>query len=348
MDGIKKTALLLSGLEWQTVDLLLGRLDSESAKAVRREMMSLGAVSVKETDRLANEFLHKAGRKHRKLPTIMEHQFAENTNYAPPYRSGERVCFGADAFIPPDHLPNHSSNHSSNYSSSYSSNYPSSSPFNHSFNYPSNRPFDFLRYAETDDIVQEIAEEHPQTVAVVLAHLPASRAGKILGCLPSALQNDVTKRLAEFEETDQQILHEIELSLRERLECRRNSETRRTKGNAVLRKIFETSRTQETNQEPAATEFPNRFYSFHDLEHLNDLELLTLFRSVEPITVLTALIGAKPSLIERVTKHLSPTEEYQMRQQLKHLGTINENDVTRARNILLNKALQRRDDRFID
>jgi flagellar motor switch protein FliG len=315
MDGIRKTALLLSGLEWQTVDLLLGRLDTESAKAVRREMMSLGAVSVKETDRLANEFLHKAGRKRRNPPTVMEHQFAEHTNYSPPYRSGKTVRFGAEAFIPPDHLPNHSSDY-----------------------YPSNRPFDFLRYAETEDIAQEIANEHPQTVAVVLAHLPASRAGKILGSLPAALQNDVTKRLAEFEETDQQILHEIELSLRERLENRRNSETRRTKGNAVLRKIFETSRTQETNQSYAATEFPNRLYSFHDLEHLNDTELLTLFSSVDPVTALTALIGAKPSLIERVTKHLSPTKEYQMRQQLKRLGTIDENEVTHARNILLNKS----------
>jgi flagellar motor switch protein FliG len=74
------------------------------------------------------------------------------------------------------------------------------------------------------------------------------------------------------------------------------------------------------------------------LEHLNDKELLTLFSSVDPVTALTALIGAKPSLIERVTKHLSPTEEYQMRQLLKRLGAVNENDVIRARNILLNKA----------
>jgi flagellar motor switch protein FliG len=320
MDGIRKTALLLSGLEWQMVDQVLGRLDSESAKAVRREMMSLGAVSVKETDRLANEFLHKAGRKRRKPSTVTEFQFAENTTtYAPPFRSGETVRFGVEAFIPPDHWSN--SNHSHNDPS-----------------YPSNRPFDFLRYAETEDIVQEIANEHPQTVAVVLAHLPASQAGKILGSLPETLRNDVTKRLAEFQETDQQILQEIELSLRERLECRRNSETRRTKGNAVLRKILETSQSQETNQSCTATEFPDRFYSFHDLEHLNDTELLTLFHSVDTITVLTALIGAKPSLIERVTKHFSPTEEYQMRQQLKRLGTVNENDVTRARNILLNKA----------
>jgi flagellar motor switch protein FliG len=317
MDGIRKTALLLSGLEWQTVDQVLGRLDSESAKAVRREMMSLGAVSVKETDRLANEFLHKAGRKQRKSSTMTEFQLAQNTTtYASPFRSGETVRFGVEAFIPPDH------------GAKYSHNNPS---------YPSNRPFDFLRYAETEDIAQEIANEHPQTVAVVLAHLPASRAGKILGSLPETLQKDVTKRLAEFQETDQQILQEIELSLRERLECRRYSETRRTKGNAVLRKILETSQSQETNQSCTATQFPDRFYSFHDLEHLNNTELLTLFRSVDTITVLTALIGAKPSLIERVTKHLSPTEEYQMRQQLKRLGTVNENDVIHARNILLNK-----------
>ncbi|MDR2756180.1 MAG: hypothetical protein LBC20_10780 [Planctomycetaceae bacterium] len=302
MDGVRKTALLLSGLEWKTVDLLLGRLDSESAKAVRREMMSLKPVSVQETNRLANEFLHKAGRKSRPTSTVIEHQFAECVTHIPPNRLENTVCFETDSFL------------------------------------PSNQPFDFLRYVETDDIVREIIEEHPQTVTVVLAHLPASRAGKILGCLSAALQKEVTKRLAEFKETDKQILHEIELSLRERLE-HRSSETHRIKGKAVLRKIVETSRTQETNhQQYNSKEFPNRSYSFDDLEHLDNTELVKLFYSVDTVTMLTALIGAKPSLIERVTKHFSPTREYQMRQQLKHLGTINENDVCRARNILLDKA----------
>ncbi|MDR1269094.1 MAG: hypothetical protein LBK82_06190 [Planctomycetaceae bacterium] len=334
MNGIRKTALLLSGLEWQTVDMLLGRLDSESAKAVRREMMSLKQVSVQETDRLAHEFLHKAGRKQRKPSAIIEHQLTENGTYTPPRHSGEPVCFGSEAFVPPN----------------IASNIPfniSNTPFNISSGISSNRPFEFLRYAETEDIAQEITEEHPQTIAVVLAHLPASRAGIILGCLPEVLQQEVTKRLAGFEETDKQILHEIELSLRERLERRRYSETRRTKGNAVLRKIFETSRTSQT-QEPNrqqynskeynTTEFSDRSSSFDELERLDNTKLAQLFRSVDTVIVLTALIGAKPSLIERVTKRFSPTEEYQMRQQLKHLGTINENDVIRARNILLDKA----------
>ncbi|MDR3197478.1 MAG: hypothetical protein LBU34_06360 [Planctomycetaceae bacterium] len=331
MNGIRKTALLLSGLEWQTVDLLLGRLDSESAKAIRREMMSLKPVSVRETDRLANEFLHKAGRpprsprQPRQPSTLIEHQLPQSPErptytptYTPPNRLNHAVCFGAEAFVPP------------------------------------NRPFDFLRDVETDEVVREIADEHPQTVAVVLAHLPASRAGKILGCLPPTLQKEVTKRLAGFEETDKQILHEIELSLRERLERRRYSDTRQTQSNAVLNKIVEASRTQETLRQDTlhqdtlhqdtlrrlcnSRELPERSYTFDDLERLGSREIEAVFRSVDTATVLTALIGAKPPLIERVMKHFSPTEEYQMRQQLKRLGTINENDVIRARNILLDKA----------
>ncbi|MDR1923236.1 MAG: hypothetical protein LBQ66_02585 [Planctomycetaceae bacterium] len=303
MNGIRKTALLLSGLEWQTVDLLLGRLDSESARAVRREMMSLGSVSVQETHRLANEFLHRAGRKQRKSVAVMEHQLANGEIDLPLRHSDKNVRFDVDAFI------------------------------------PSNRPFDFLRYAETDDIVRELAGEYPQTVAVVLAYLPASRAGEILGCLPTALQNEVTKRLAGFEKADEQILHEIELSLRERLERRRDSETRRTKGNAVLQKILETSRTQEKNKRPErnyeqkTTE--ERRFSFDDLEHLDNSQLSTLFHSVDMMTAMLALVGANPSLIERVTKRFSPTEEYQMKQQLKRLGSINEEDVIRARNTVL-------------
>ncbi|MDR2116337.1 MAG: hypothetical protein LBP87_08145 [Planctomycetaceae bacterium] len=313
MDGVRKTALLLSGLEWKTVDLLLGRLDSESAKAVRREMMSLKPVSVQETNRLANEFLHKAGRKPRQSPKIIEHQLTEHVTYTPPKNRLENaVRFGSEAFA------------------------------------TSHRPFDFLQHVETEDIVQEIAGEHPQTIAVVLAHLPASRAGNILACLPKALQNELTKRLAGFQETDKQILHEIELSIQERLErrqsqnsqsCDDQSRNSQSRSSAVLRKIFEASRTQHSNHPQYNTkELPEHSYSFDDLEYLDDTKLTILFRSVDTVTMLTALIGAKPEFIERVTKHFSPTEEYQMRQQLKYLGTINENDVIRARNILLDKA----------
>jgi flagellar motor switch protein FliG len=278
MDGIKKTALFLSGLDYTTVDQLLGRLDADSARRVRREMMSLHSdgVSEQESFRLDNEFLQKAGRKPQRHVPKTEFQLANppTVTYQPPKRKSVR--FDIESFIPKIH------------------------------------PFDFLRQWETEDIVREIAEEHPQTIAVVLAYLPRSRAGKVLASLPPTLKKNVAERLAYFIPPREDLIHEIETTLKNRIK----------------------------NKKQNAGHFSKQqHFTFENIESLNDSDLATLFHSVDAVTAMFSLIGAEPSLIERVTKRFSPTEEYQMRQLLKQIEKINEDDIFRARTAITEKAV---------
>lgn len=305
MDGIKKTALLLSGLEWKTVDRLLGRLDVETARAVRREMMSLGSVSETETNRVAGEFLRATDVRSR-ASHAEEPIGTDRTTYAPPHHR-QAVRFTGEAFAPPK----------------------------------PKRPFDFLRRCEAEQIAHELAGEHPQTVAVVLAHLPPTLAGEVLGRLPKPLQVDVARRLSEYEEMDPQMLLEIESSLQERLEHRIRTQQRRIKGTAVMKEILRSTDPGTQAMILSDLESPRHeagAVSLDCLDRLGDSELSTLFHHVDAFTAMLALVGAKPTLIERVVKRFSPTEEFQMRQELKRLGPIREQDVYRARRALLEKA----------
>ncbi len=223
MDGIKKSAVFLSGLEWQTVDKLLGRLEPEQARAVRREMMSLElqSVSASETDNLAMEFLHAAGKKGRNK--VIEHQLAapavssmtHSATYAPPRRRGVNVAANpatdtTPRFSEQDWQPKH-------------------------YVEPkAEKPFAFFRNMPVGEIVREIAQEHPQTVAVVLAHLPGSLAREVLGELLPSMRHEVTRRLAEFEVPDEDVLRDIETSIRERFEERCRERQRR----AAVRQIL--------------------------------------------------------------------------------------------------------------
>ncbi len=264
MDGIKKTALFLSGLEWKTVDLLLGRLEPDTARAVRREMMSLGNVSEKESDRLAKEFLRRAGRRPAEKRT---------TYAAPPVR---RASVGSIPVM--------------------------QAPTAESFETRFSNPFDFLRDENPKTVAAALETEHPQTVAAVLSHLPRGRSADVLRRLPRSFRNEVADRIAAYESTDAQILSEIAAALRERFR----------------------RRTPQS--------------SFDDLERLGDAELSDLFHSVDIRTAVLALIGARPSLIERVTKRFSPTREHQMRQELKRLGPFDEQDIAGARHALLDRS----------
>jgi flagellar motor switch protein FliG len=254
MDGIKKTALLLSGLELNTVDLLLGRLDPDDARAVRREMMSLRSVPETESRRVADEFLEASGV--RPKPT--------SGYYGPPMPKTQQkpMRFPAEAFEP-----------------------------------RLRRPFDFLANIDAETIAHEISLEHPQTIAVVLANIPKRRAADILKLLPITLQKNVSRRLAEYEPADEYVVTEIASVLRDRLEDFR--------------------------------------CDLSGLEQLNNAELSRLFHSVDIETAVLALVGAKASLIERVVKRFTPTQEHEFRRHLKRLGTIDENDVLSARQTLL-------------
>jgi len=258
-------------LNYNDVDQLLSRLDVESARLVRREIMSLGQhdVSVEKSQRLDEEFLTTAGW----LPAqaTREHQFGtpKPATYMPPQRQC-RMKYTAESFIPPVH------------------------------------PFDFMRDWSVNDIVSAIIDEYPQTIAVVLAHLPRSKMQSVLPTLPMELQCEIKRRLDSYEMPNEQVVQEIESALKMRYRSRQRS-----------------------------ARYSTALESFDDIETLNDSDLSVLFHSVNLTTAMLSLIGADPALIARITRHFSPTEEHEMRRRLKTLSSVDEEDIEQARQNIL-------------
>jgi len=280
MNGIKKAALFLSGLDYTEADQLLSRLDGESARMIRREIMSLQHhnVSAEMSNQLDEEFLHSAGwtpaRSMRPTPT-REYQFAtpKPTTYTSPKRPTVQqnpVKYTAEAFVPPV------------------------------------RSFDFMRDWSANDVVSAIIDEYPQTIAVVLAHLPQKKMQSVLSALPTELQREIKRRLDSYEMPDEQFIEEIESALKMRYRSQRRS----VKRSAMLE-------------------------SFDDIETLSDSDLATLFRSIDLTKAMLSLIGAEPALIARITRHFSPTEEHEMRKRLKGLNSVDEEDIAQARRDIL-------------
>ena len=78
-------------------------------------------------------------------------------------------------------------------------------------------PFSFLQKAESENLLTFIQDEHPQTIALILAHLPPLKASEILVGLPSAKQIEVVKRIANMEQTNPEVIKEVERGLEHRL-----------------------------------------------------------------------------------------------------------------------------------
>jgi flagellar motor switch protein FliG len=82
---------------------------------------------------------------------------------------------------------------------------------------PGGRPLDFLASLDAPRILKLIEQEHPQTLALILAHLPPEKAGEVLLGLPSQRQIEVVRRISALGSTSPSVLHELEEALRSRI-----------------------------------------------------------------------------------------------------------------------------------
>ncbi len=79
------------------------------------------------------------------------------------------------------------------------------------------RPFDFVSRADPAHVLNLIAREHPQTIALVLSYLEAQHASVILGSLPPEIQGDVARRIAVMGPTRPEVVREAERVIERKL-----------------------------------------------------------------------------------------------------------------------------------
>ena len=79
------------------------------------------------------------------------------------------------------------------------------------------RPFDFIRRTDPAHLLNFIQQEHPQTIALILAYLDPQKASVILQNLPVEIQSDVARRIATMDRTSPDVLREVERVLGKRL-----------------------------------------------------------------------------------------------------------------------------------
>jgi flagellar motor switch protein FliG len=317
MNGIKKTAKLLSGLEWDTVVQLLNHLDADTAVLLRREIMSIGKITLQESDKLAVEFLHAAGRKYcpnngRQKNSSETIELASGTYNPISIRSPLPQTANRLALQTTNETTTINTNSNSN---SYDHNQHNHTQTIHSAtkntelknNTTDGNPFEFLFDIDSSEIAAVIFEEHPQTIAIVISHLPDSQAGEIIAKFATTTQRDIGHRVTDiklsgFHLTNTPILFEIATEIKRRIDKNKNR------------------------------------IAFDELDQLDDTQLMTLFRNVDMTTAMFALVGANPRFIERITSKFTPAEEYLMRSSLKAAGMINETDIENARKILTEKV----------
>lgn len=202
------------------------------------------------------------------------------------------------------------------------------------------RPFHFLQDAEADKLARALAGERGQTIALVLSHLPPEQAGAVLVRLEPSNQVEVVRCLVELEETDPEILHEVEQALQSRLAEQVQLQRRRVAGLRAVAGILESSPEpigmqifrNLSSRDPALAErlSPERI-AFEDLEAADSRAWAEIAGAVDPELLGVALLEASPGLIDRVLRQMSTVQANQIRVRLEHPGPTRLSDMEEAR-----------------
>jgi flagellar motor switch protein FliG len=204
-----------------------------------------------------------------------------------------------------------------------------------------------LLEAPPDVLARALQDEHPQTAALVLLHLPPRRAAKLLHALPDTLRAETVLRMATLRQVRGEVLGEVATSLQERLSSRRGQENRggfeRTAtvlanlARAETKKLLD--ELEPSHPEEVMT-LRSQLFTFESLITADDRGMQELLRSIDSGKLGMALLGAPDELVTRFTKNLSERAGTMLREEMEYLSAPLPSEQAAVRKEILDTALK--------
>lgn len=201
------------------------------------------------------------------------------------------------------------------------------------------RPFDFLRKTDPSQLLTFIQNEHPQTIALIIAYLEPDQAATVLGSLPTDVQADVARRIAVMDRTSPDIIREVERVLERKLSTLVNQDFTTAGGvEAVVEVLNRVDRTTEksilealeVDNPELAEEIKRRMFVFEDIVLLDDRSLQLVLREVDNKDLSLALKATPSEVSDKVYKNMSKRAADMLREEIEFMGPVKIRDVEEA------------------
>jgi flagellar motor switch protein FliG len=203
---------------------------------------------------------------------------------------------------------------------------------------------DMLANMDAKTIANFLSQEHPQTIAVILAKLKAKQTSEIIGYLPQELQADVVMRIADVDQVSPEIISEIEDVMRRELTA--VGGIQRFKVGGVEKVVdmfnhFDRSREKQILDKldvikpPLAEVIRKHLFTFEDFIHLDDRGIQAIMREVSNDTLTLAMKAATDELKDKIFRNISSRAAEMIKEDLEVMGPVRLSDVERAQSEII-------------
>jgi len=201
------------------------------------------------------------------------------------------------------------------------------------------RPFDFIRRTDPAHLLNFIQQEHPQTIALILAYLEPNKASIILQNLQHEVQSDVARRIATMDRTSPEVLREVERVLEKKLSSL-SSEDYTAAGGVesiveILNLVDRASEKQiiealEDEDPELAEEIKKRMFVFEDIVMLDDRAIQKVMREVDSQELAKALKSVDSEVQDKIFKNMSKRAASMLKEDMEYMGPVRLKDVEEA------------------
>jgi len=301
LTGLKKAAVLLLSLEQSIAAEILKNLDVVQIEEISREIAALGPVSQATRDEVVNEFYQLA----------LARTYADEGGweYAKSLLSKSLPEGDAKKIIDQVNQTIQSA------------------------------PFAFLQKAESENLLTFIQDEHPQTIALILAHLKPTKASEILVGLPTQKQVEVVKRIANMEQTNPEVIKEVERGLEHRLAAMITQTFEKAGGVDTVAEMLNLAdrSTEKSIMEGLEAEDPDLveqirrlMFVFEDIMMVNDKGIQAMLKEVDNEDLALALKTASQELKDKIFKNMSERAAQLIKEDMEYMGPVRVSDVEAA------------------
>ncbi len=210
--------------------------------------------------------------------------------------------------------------------------------------------FTKIRKLDGRTVANFIKNEHPQTIALVVAHLDQAHAASVIMELPESLQSDIIMRIASLEKVSPEVIEEIDTALQEELalvggagEGASHSvggiqtaaeilnQTNRVTESAILEQI-------EEQRQDLADEIRKLMFVFEDLLEVDDRAIMAVLKEVSSDELKLALKTSSEEMKDKIFRNMSSRAAEMLKEDLEIAGPARLRDVELAQQAVIRVA----------
>lgn len=201
------------------------------------------------------------------------------------------------------------------------------------------RPFDMVRRTDPKQLLSFIQGEHPQTISLIMSHLPPDKSAILLSSLTPERQADVAKRMALMGRTSPEVLKEIEKVLERKISSLAPQDYSTSGGiqsvvdmlnradPGTLKNVMD---TLEIDDPDLAEQIKRQMFVFEDIVMLDDRGVQLVLREVETKDLALALKGSNPEVSQKVQSNMSARAAQMLKEDMEFMGPVRLRDVEEA------------------